>query len=374
MKIILAPDKYKNSLNGFEFCEAVEKGILKAYPKATILKIPLADGGDGTMEVIHHYLNGNKITLEVNDPLFRKIKATYLYSKKQKIAFIEMGEASGLKLLTVDERNCMHTTSFGTGEMILDAIKRGAEGIFLGIGGSATNDCGIGMANALGYTFLNENNEEIVPIGKNLSKIKKIDTSAVHSSIKMVSFKVACDVTNPLCGNNGAAYMYGAQKGANAKDIVFLDKGLQDFSKVLKDHFDFSIQCLKGAGAAGGMGAGAKLFLNATLVSGIEFVLEIANFSKKIENADWIITGEGKLDAQTLSGKTIAGILMHSKKQNIPVAALCGSVSISIEEQEQLGLDYIVSIVKEPESLESAMENAYENLIFASYNFIKNLI
>ena len=299
MKIILAPDKYKNSLNGFEFCEAVEKGILKAFPKATILKIPLADGGDGTMEVIHHYLNGNKITLEVNDPLFRKMKATYLYSKKQKIAFIEMGEASGLKLLTVDERNCMHTTSFGTGEMILDAIKRGAEEIFLGIGGSATNDCGIGMANALGYTFLNENDEEVVPIGKNLSKIKKIDTSTVHSSIKKISFKVACDVTNPLCGNNGAAYVYGAQKGANDKEIAFLDKGLQDFSKVLKDHFDFSVQYLKGAGAAGGMGAGAKLFLNATLVSGIEFVLEIANFSKKIENADWIITGEGKLDTQT---------------------------------------------------------------------------
>ncbi|MBT9188131.1 glycerate kinase [Zobellia russellii] len=371
MKFIIAPDKFKGSLTGFEFCDAVEEGLKKVFNDAEILKMPLADGGDGTIDVVKHYIQGEKVAITVNDPLFRPINASYLYAAETHIAYIEMAEASGLKLLEDADRNCMYTTTFGTGELIADALERGAKEIILGIGGSATNDGGMGMANALGYRFLGDFSKELEPIGSSLNRVKSIDASQVHPLLANAKFKIACDVSNPFYGENGAARIYGAQKGASAEEIEILDKGLKSFTKVALDTYDINLQKIKGSGAAGGIGGGAILFLRGELTSGIDLVKELAHFDDAIADADWIISGEGQLDEQTLSGKTINGVVNSALKNNIPVAALCGSVSISIEQQEKFGLAYVNSIVRGVSTLPQAMASSYSNLVNASYNFAK---
>lgn len=374
MKFVIAPDKFKGSLTGFEYCHAVEEGIRMVFPHAEIVKKPLADGGDGTIEVVKHYIGGERITLTANGPLFRPLKTAYIFSKTNAIAFLEMSEISGLKLLTEQERNCMHTTSLGFGELIVDAIEKGATELILGIGGSATNDGGMGMAQALGFRFLDSDGQELEPIGKNLIELKTIDVTQVHPILKDVKVKVACDVSNPLYGPNGAAYIYGNQKGASPKEIEELDKGLENYTKVVKATFGIDVQNIKGAGAAGGMGAGSAVFLNAKLVSGIDLIKDIANFETSLENADWIITGEGQLDAQTFSGKTIAGVLASAKQKNIPVAALCGSVALTKTELTTFNLGYVASVSEHCKSLEDAMANAYLNLVEASRGFAESLI
>ena len=369
MKFVIAPDKFKGSLNGFEFCDAVEEGLLMVFKDAEILKKPLADGGDGTMEVAKHYIKGETVTITVNDPLFRPINASYLYSDETKIAYIEMAEASGLKLLNVDEFDCMDTTTFGTGELIYDALEKGATEIILGIGGSATNDGGMGMANALGFRFLDEKGLELSPIGKHLSKVKTIDDSNKHHRLDGVKVKVACDVTNPFYGLQGAAYIYGAQKGASENEIIFLNQGLCNFAEIIKNRYEIDLQKVSGSGAAGGVGGGALVFLNGELISGNNLVKELADFDNAINGADWIITGEGQLDEQTLSGKTIDGVVKSAKSKIIPVAALCGSVSISVAQQQKFGLNYVASIVRGISTLNEAMEQSRDNLVNAAFNF-----
>ena len=369
MKFVIAPDKFKGSLTGFEFCDAVEEGLLMVFNDAEILKKPLADGGDGTMEVAKHYIKGETVTITVKDPLFRPINASYLYSDETKIAYIEMAEASGLKLLNVDEFDCMETTTLGTGELIYDALEKGATEIILGIGGSATNDGGMGMANALGFRFSDEKGLELSPIGKHLSKVKTIDDSNKHHRLDGVKVKVACDVTNPFYGLQGAAYIYGAQKGASENEIIFLNQGLCNFAEIIKNRYEIDLQKVSGSGAAGGVGGGALVFLNGELISGNNLVKELANFNNAIEGADWIITGEGQLDEQTLSGKTIDGVVKSAKSKNIPVAALCGSVSISVAQQQKFGLNYVASIVRGISTLNQAMEQSKNNLVNATFNF-----
>lgn len=371
MKIILAPDKFKNSLTGLAFCNAVNEVIISKFANAAVVKLPLADGGDGTIEVVNYYLQGEIINLTVNNPFFQPINASYLYSNSLKTAFIEMAEASGVKLLKQENFDCKNATTFGTGQMILDAINKGAKKIILGIGGSATNDCGIGMATALGYKFLDENNKELKSIGANLSKIKGIDSSKKHPLVNNVTFQIACDVTNPLYGKNGAAYIYAAQKGATEADIKMLDKGLQDFAKVLKNTFQVDPQSVKGAGAAGGMGIASKLLLNGTLEPGIQLIKNMANFDNQIKNADWIITGEGKLDNQTMSGKTIQGVLESAKRQNINVAAFCGSIQITENELHKIGIEYGKDIISISENLEDAMVNSAHYLKILATNFVQ---
>ena len=369
MKFVIAPDKFKGSLTGFEFCDAVEEGIKMVFKDAEILKKPLADGGDGTMEVAKYYIKGETVIVTVNDPLFRPINASYLYSDETKIAYIEMAEASGLKLLNVDEFNCMETTTSGTGELIYDALEKGATEIILGIGGSATNDGGMGMANALGYRFLDDNGQELIPIGKNLSKVKSIDDSNKNNRLDSVKVKVACDVTNPFYGLQGAAYIYGAQKGASENEIIYLNQGLCNFAEIIKNRYKIDLQKVSGAGAAGGVGGGAFVFLNGELISGNNLIKELADFDIAIKGADWIITGEGQLDEQTLSGKTIDGVVTSAKMNKIPVAALCGSVSISVEQQQKFGLAYVASIVRGISTLKEAMEHSKDNLVNAAFNF-----
>lgn len=362
MKIVLAPDKFKNSLSGIEFCEAVEAGIKKISPDAEIVRLPLADGGDGTIEVINYYLKGNFISVEVHNPHFKTIKASYLYSESSKTAFIEMAEASGVKLLENEQLNCKNATTYGTGEMILDAINNGAAKIILGLGGSATNDCGIGMASALGYEFLDKNNKPVIPIGANLSKIVSINSTHVNSKLRNVLFEIACDVSNPLYGKNGAAHVYAAQKGATQEDIKMLDKGLQDFSGVLSKVFQIDVQQIKGAGEAGGMGIASKVFLNGTLEPGIQLIKKLSNFSEKIEGAQWVISGEGKLDTQTLSGKTIQGVVTTAKQKDIAVALFCGAIDLPETTVKDFGVSYTASIMEQAVDFADAMRNTNEYL------------
>lgn len=370
MKIVLAPDKYKGSLTGRAFCNIVEP-ILKSSLNVDIIKAPLADGGDGTIEVVKYYLQGEIIKAEVNNPIFKPVLASYLYSESSKIAFIEMAEASGIKLLQPKDQNCMYTTTFGTGQLILNAIDRGAQHIILGIGGSATNDCGIGMAAALGFQFLNKNHEKVKAIGSTLTNITKIEDSQVDKRLRNIKFQIACDVTNSLYGLNGASHIYAKQKGATEDHIRYLDNGLQSFSKVLDKHFNLQTQNIKGAGAAGGMGAGTVAFLKGELLPGIDLIKQIANFDTKIENADWIITGEGNLDDQTLSGKALSGVLSSAKKKQIKVAAFCGNIDLGNRVIQDLGISYSDSIMNHALSLSDALTNVKQYLEIITKAFVK---
>ncbi len=373
MKFVLAPDKFKGSLTGIEFCDVVEEGIIAVLPDAEILKLPLADGGDGSIEILDYHLHGKRIEVDVKDPLFRPIKASYLFIESLQTAFIEMAEASGMKLLSADEQNCFYTSTYGTGELIFDAVKKGAKNIILGIGGSATNDCGIGMARALGFKFLDSDNNEVIAIGKNMVEIVKIDTTYTIKNLSQITFKVASDVTNQLFGENGAAHVYAAQKGANTNEILLLDHGLKNMAGLFKDQFGIDIQNIKGTGAAGGLGAGAMVFLKAELISGIELIKDLIDFDIKIRNADWMITGEGKLDLQTLSGKTIQGVIASSKKYNIAVASFCGDITLSQKEIDKLGITYTASIIENAESLKDAMANTKDHLKNIASAFAKSI-
>ncbi len=370
MKILIAPDKFKGSLSALEFCDIVGDTIRLHHPKAEIILLPLADGGDGTIEVVNHYLQGKQIMAEVNDPFFRKIKASYLYSQVSRTAYIEMAEASGLKRLHPDEFDCIHASSFGTGELILDALNQGAQNLIFGIGGSATNDCGIGMASALGYRFLDEHNQAVHPIGKQLSSIVRIDSSKADRRLSDLSIKVACDVTNPLYGSAGAAHVYAAQKGASPEEILQLDSGLTHFSKILNAKYSIDPQKIPGAGAAGGMGIAAQLFLGGALESGIDLILELARIDRYTTDLDWLITGEGKFDNQTLSGKTIHGLLRHIKDTKSKIAVFCGQTTLEKEQTQLLGIDYVDSITNYASNFDDAMVNTLNYLKLMTLNFI----
>ncbi|MDE5419226.1 glycerate kinase [Labilibaculum sp. DW002] len=355
-KLILAPDKFKGSLTGMEFCDAIERGIRKHTSDIEIVKLPLADGGDGTIEVLNYYLNGEMISLEVHDPLHRKIQASYLYSESKKTAFIEMAEASGIRLLKNDEANPLQASTYGTGELIKDAIERGVEHIILGIGGSATNDAGMGMARALGYRFFDCDEKELKGIGADLNQLAFIDDSEVHENLSKIKVEVACDVDNPLYGPNGAAYVYSRQKGATDEMIIELDGGLINFCELVNRQFKRNLQTIKGAGAAGGLGAGCILFLNAKLNSGIDLIKNEANFDKNIKGADWVITGEGKLDDQTFSGKVIRGVLDSITKEKL--AVFCGVVDLTDARRKEISIDHISEIATYATDVDDSIANA----------------
>lgn len=321
-KIVIAPDKFKGSLNGFQFCEAVSKGIKAIIPNIEIINIPLADGGDGTVEVIQHYIKGTMQSTMVKDPILRNVKANYLFALKSQTAYIEMAQASGLNLLADSEQNPLLSSSFGTGELIIEAINKGAKHIILGLGGSATNDGGMGMARALGYHFFDVNRKELSGIGSDLIRLHSIDSSNVDRRLTNTMFSLACDVTNPLYGPNGAAYIYAPQKGSSASDVELLNKGLINFNSIIKKQFRLDLQRIKGSGAAGGLGGGCIAFLNAKMHAGIQLIMQMAQFTSKIHNADWIISGEGIIDNQTLEGKVIKGIINVMDSQKL--AVFCG--------------------------------------------------
>ncbi len=370
MKILIAPDKFKDSLTADEVCLAIQKGIYKFDSKIETILHPLADGGEGTLDVLEKTMNLQTVHVEVHDPLFRPI--SFFYKKNNDTAFIEMAATSGLQLLKNEERNPMHTTTFGTGELILDAIQKGVKKIYLFIGGSATNDAGIGMAAALGFRFFDKENNLLSPVGRNLIHIHSIDSKEVKIDISKVEVNVVCDVENVLFGKNGAAYVYASQKGASPSDVELLDEGLRNFSKKIKEHFQKDISPTKGAGAAGGLGAGAMIFLNAKNQSGIQTILRITDFEKKLRGVDLVITGEGKLDAQTLEGKVVKGVADICKKKNVPVDVICGTDELNILQKEKLCVRDIEPILKEGVTLHQAISEAKERVQRIAFSIIKN--
>ena len=367
MNILIAPDKFKGSLTCFEVCDGIEKGLIAASSSFHITKLPMADGGDGLSEVIAYYIKAQTKTANVFDPLFRKIKTTFLLSTDGKTAFVEMAKASGLSLLQTSERNPQLTSTIGTGQLIKAAIESGAKKIVIGIGGSATNDGGIGMASAFGFKFLDKNGKELKPIGRNLIHIhsiansNRVDTSGIQ-------FQVACDVKNYLYGEEGATKVYGPQKGADEKMVEELEKGMKNYGEVLKREWDTDVSKIEGSGAAGGLGAGCIAFLGAELISGIDLVMQYANAEEKIKNADVIITGEGKIDEQTMKGKVVAGIAALATKYNKPIIAVCGSRNITPTQLQQINIHACFSIMDKPMQIGEAMQKASQLLINTSFN------
>jgi glycerate kinase len=367
MNIVIATDKFKGSLSSFAVCDAIEKGLLQASTSFRITKLPLADGGDGLMDVIGYYTEATSNRVAVSDPLFRPVEAQYLLSEDGQTAFIEMAQASGLMRLQPAEYNPMHTSTYGTGELIKAAVRHGVTKIILGIGGSATNDGGIGMAAALGYRFLDEKGGELKPVGENLASIAQIDSSE-KLNFKNVTVEVACDVENYFTGAEGATIVYGPQKGATPAIVAALEKGMIHFAQVVKNTFDINLQVINGGGAAGGIGAGCVAFLNARLIRGVELLLELSKAEQFIQEADLVLTGEGTLDVQTLQGKVVQGVVNLSTLYGKPVIALCGTVDVGIETLQRSGLAAAFSIINKPMDLPTAMAHAEPLLVQAAFN------
>lgn len=362
MKILICPDKFKGSLAAKEVCSAVERAIHELNPGAILQSVPLADGGEGTCDLLTDWYGGSKIELEVAGPLFNTVKASYGISGDGKTAFIEMAAASGLMLIKPKERNPLFTTTLGTGELIADALGRRVKKIVLGIGGSATNDAGMGMATALGYRFCDAEGIVLKPTGENLIHVRYIDASEANPLLKGTEVTALCDVTNPLYGPAGAAAVYGPQKGASPQDVEFLDAGLRNFRRVVHKFLKRSVD-FPGAGAAGGLGAGASVFLHAQMVKGISHIIQSTGLAEKIRDADLIITGEGKIDEQTFSGKVISEVLHIAGRHSKPVIAICGTSSIAQAILERHGIKKIISLVDNAISEESAIRRATELII-----------
>ncbi|MEX2428833.1 MAG: glycerate kinase [Bacteroidales bacterium] len=371
MKIVIAPDSFKGSLSALEVGNAIRDGIVKVGHDIDTIVVPMADGGEGIVQSLIDATGGDIIKTTVHDPLFRTIDSFYGILGDGKTAVIEMAAASGLPLLKPEERDPLKTTSYGTGELIKDAMDKGCTSIILGLGGSATNDGGIGMAQALGVCFLDENGNSVHVGGHELSRIRTIDVSGIDDRVSNVKFIAACDVDNPLCGQNGASNVYGRQKGASDSDVETLDKGLVHFAHIVKNSLGLDIKDLPGTGAAGGLGYAVMLFLNARLERGIDIVTRLLKLDEIICGADLVITGEGKMDAQTAFGKTPYGVAQIARKMNIPVVALAGSLGPGYSTLYNSGFDCIYSIIDRPMLLEEALANTKELLENSAENVVR---
>lgn len=358
MKIVIAPDSFKGSLTALQVAEAMEVGLRRVFPDATIEKVPMADGGEGTVQSLVDATGGEILTAQVMDPLGNTIDAQYGVLGDGVTAVIEMAEASGLTLVPLDKRDPRVTTTYGTGELIRSALAHGCRKLIIGIGGSATNDGGAGMAQALGAKLLTASGEQIKPGGGHLATLNSIDLSELDPRITETETVVACDVNNPLTGEQGASYVYGPQKGATREMIEMLDANLAHFDKILQRDLSKSVGNVPGAGAAGGLGAGLMAFVDASLKSGIEIVTEAAQLSKRLADADLVITGEGQINFQTVFGKTPVGVARVAKTHNIPVIAIAGSIADDSDGVYDAGIDAMIDIVPEPMPLETAIENA----------------
>lgn len=357
-KVVIASDSFKGSVSSMVVAKSAETAVLRVFPSCEVLKIPVADGGEGSIDALVSAMKGGVRSCEVHGPLMEIVQAEYGILGDGKTAVIEMAKASGLPLVPESERNPMLTTTYGTGELIKDAILHGCKDFIVCIGGSATNDAGTGMLQALGFRFLDKAGSELGQGGQILEQIYSIDKSNVLPQLQEVRFTVACDVNNPFSGENGAAFVYARQKGADDAMIYALDRGLKSFADVISRTESIDIDPLPGAGAAGGLGGGFMAFLNATLKPGIQTILEALRFEKQIENADLIITGEGKLDAQTGMGKAPEGILKIASKQDIPVVAIGGCIE-SCEALNKQGFLAVLPLLPCPVTLKKAMDKKF---------------
>lgn len=362
MKVLIAPDSFKESMSAKEVCDTIEKAILYIDNSVEIIKVPMADGGEGTVDTLCSSLNGKIIYKNVEDPLQRIIKAKYAIANKT--AIIEMASASGLELLSKNEKNPYYTSTYGTGELILDAIKNGAKDIIIGIGGSATNDAGVGMLMALGAKILDKNGNNIKKGAKYLKNIASIDIS----NVPKINITVACDVDNILTGPSGASYVFAKQKGATDEMIKILDNNLKHFANIVRNDIGKEIEYINGSGAAGGLGA-ALLLIGAKLQKGIDIVINTTKLEEKIKNCDLVITGEGCIDSQTKFGKTPYGISKIAKKYNKPIIAFAGKINDYDNVLNDCNFSAMFCITNELCDLETALKNGENNL----YNTVKNV-
>ncbi len=357
MKIVVAPDSFKESLSAKNVARNIATAIAKIMPDATIIQIPISDGGEGLLEALVIPAGGRLITVGVKDPLLRNIYADYGILGDGTTAVIEMATASGLELLTESERNPLITSTFGTGQLIQDALNKGCKKIIIGLGGSATNDGGMGMIKALGCRFLDKVGETIGDGGGVMDALESIDLSEFDNRLLNCEIIGACDVSNPLTGVQGASIVSGGQKGGKKQELEKLDKNLYHYASILKSELGKDVKEMDGTGAAGGMGAALLAFFDAELLSGIDLIIEALQLEQHIKNADLVITGEGKIDRQTLQGKTITGVANVAKKYRIPVIAITGKIGDNIDEIYKLGVTSIFSIVNRPMSLKESIEN-----------------
>ena len=361
MKIVVAPDSFKESMSAKEVCDSIEKGLLSVSKDWEIVKVPMADGGEGTLEALVDATNGKIFNEKTLNPLGEEITSKFGILGGKNIAVIEMASTSGLELISPEKRNPYITTTYGTGQLMLKALEQNVEEIILGIGGSATNDGGAGMLQALGAKLLDENRDEIGFGGYELSKLDRIDFSSLDKRLKNIKILVACDVTNPLTGKDGSSYIFGKQKGATPEMIEILDRNLLHYSKIIKRDLGFDVNNVSGAGAAGGLGAGL-LTLGAVLKKGIDIVIEANELDKKVQGADLVITGEGSIDGQTRFGKTPYGVVTIAKKYNIPTITLAGNIGKDIDILYNYGFDTIFSIMQGVDTLENALKKGKENI------------
>ncbi len=353
-KIVLAIDSFKGCLSSKEIEQCIAEEIHRILPSCQTVCIPIADGGEGMLDTLIEATQGTFVSTQAHDPLMRIRPARYGILGDQRTAIIEMAEINGLTTLSPIERNPMKTSTYGTGELIKDALEKGFRRFIIGIGGSATNDAGMGMIQALGAHLYDKQGNELEQGGKIMEQIAHIDLNHLHPALKEATFIVACDVQNPFCGPQGAAYVFARQKGASEEQIRQLDKGMRHLALLIERDFSYNINKVKGAGAAGGLGGAFATFLQAHLQSGIDLLLDAVDFDRKITNADWIITGEGKADRQTAEGKVPAGVLKRAKKANIPVMLIAGKV----EDKaclKQMGFARIVQVSPDNLPLEEAM-------------------
>ena len=373
-KIVIAPDSFKGSMSAKEVADAVERGIKGVLSGVEVVKIPMADGGEGTVETLVDATMGKIVKLNVLDPLGNDAEAYFGILGDGRTAVIEMALASGLTMVPSDKRNPLITTTYGTGQLIKAALDHGCQELIIGIGGSATNDGGVGMAQALGGSFLDQEGQEIGFGGGSLSALKEIKISQLDQRIKRCTFKVACDVDNPLCGPKGASHVFGPQKGADSQMIKILDGNLAHLAEIIQRNIGIDVKNEPGAGAAGGLGAGLMAFCNARLQKGIELVIEATKLEEKVKGADLVITGEGQIDFQTVHGKTPYGVAQIAKKYKIPVVALVGSIGPGVEVLYKEGINSIFSIVEGPMTLEDCMKNGPELAERTAGNVIRAII
>jgi glycerate kinase len=364
-KVVIAVDSFKGTMSSIEVCSCIETGFKAILPEIETVKVPIADGGEGTVDTFLTALGGEKIKVTVKDPLFREIESFYGILYDQKTAIIEMAAASGLPLVEEEKNPCL-TSTYGTGELIIDALNRGCNKLIIGIGGSATNDGGIGMAAALGVKFLDQDGNSIALNGEGLSQLRRIDQSEKDPRLDQCQVLVACDVDNPLYGEHGAAYVFAPQKGADPAMVEELDQNLQNYAAILQKDLGLSVQEIAGAGAAGGLGAGLVAFASAQLKPGIEIILDAVKFSALIADADLIITGEGKIDGQSLRGKVPIGIADRARDSGVPVIAIVGDVGDGIEAIYQRGISAIFSTNRVAVPFSEARLRAQSDLVETS--------
>ena len=368
MKIVIAPDSWKESLTALEVASAIEQGFREIYPDAEYVRLPVADGGEGTVEAMVAATGGHQVPLTVTGPLGEPVEAFYGLSGDRQCAFIEMAAASGLESVPPAQRNPLLTTSWGTGELIRHALDAGVRQIIIGIGGSATNDGGAGMAQALGAKLLTADGQQIAPGGGALETLARIDLSELDPRLADCRIEVACDVTNPLTGPQGASAVFGPQKGATAQMIDRLDSGLRHYARIIARDLDIDVLSLEGGGAAGGMGAALYAFCGAQLRPGIEIVTDALQLAERVADADLVITGEGRIDSQTIHGKVPVGVARVAKRFNVPVIGIAGSLTADVGVVHQHGLDAVFSVLYTICTLDEALANAAANLRMTARN------